>query len=158
MRASEIGYWITGIACPTLFGGCLSMRVEHNPRAATILFIAGALSLLPMAFWWSVNTTEDPYVRIAISALVGAFSGACLLIAATETGRTLIGGAQAETSPSISNPEPSPIPVPQEFKQGHGNQYNAPGGKIEINPPPIMAPRQERDPDGIYQLNQKVGI
>jgi len=80
------------------------MRLEKRYKPALICFMLGMVPLLAMDIAWVSVTVEHLGMRLVVSGLIGAFAGAFLLIAATESLRSLVTGAEAGPSPAAPAP------------------------------------------------------
>jgi hypothetical protein len=129
-----------------------TMRGEQRNAAAWSCFMVSFFPLVVMDLVWA-PTVNDMTSRIVISGIIGATTGAFLLIGAAEL---FYGRSHGRGSPAQS-PLPSSTTFPpsaQQSNQGPGQLYNAPGGNIYINPP---APQPPAESGAIQQAGIVVG-
>ncbi len=134
-----------------LFGKfSLDMRRDHNYRASwawgSWAILPGFLSALYLAAGMPIEMRN-----ITLGSL-GAALGACVAIWLGY----VIAGNQAVATPTLGNTNtmpPSATTAIQQHNQGPGQQFNAPGGNIYVNPTPQQVP----DSGTILQAGAVVG-
>jgi hypothetical protein len=153
MGSIEILWGLAGVATATLYAGWFGMRVERRYKPALILFMIGSMPLVVIDLAWCAVTTEPFGSRLIVSGLVGAFTGACLLIGATESLRWLVTGAEAQSAGS-ANGAPPPV-----VNQGPGSAYST-GQSGGVTAGTIYLGTQNRQITDVQQttLKQQIGI
>jgi hypothetical protein len=126
-------------------------RDKRYPEAAFWAFLAvvpGFGSALYLTTTMGATVSLRNWVLAPFGAAVGAASAIWI--------GYLVGGDPASATPNLDNvktPAAAATPI-QQNNQGPGQQFNAPGGSIIVNP---GSPDFSQDPNGIYQLGNRVG-
>lgn len=137
----------------TGISGVAPAIIDRSPKRGWWSII---LAVLPLVIWdllWVQMSNPPDNVRRIASILIGSIAGGAILFAATEMMKR---PANAQSSPAE---RPTPPSIGQ-HNQGPGQQFNAPGGQIYVNPPISQLPQQQQtndDPNKIYQAAIPVG-
>jgi hypothetical protein len=162
MGAIEILWGLAGVATAILFAGWFGMRLERRYKPAAVFFVLGMVPLVAIDIAWAAVTTEHLGSRLVVSGLIGAFAGACLLIAATESLRWLVTGAEAQSVPPNAGPPALPTQTPPPVTITGGDNVVSIGQiggitarTVTVNPPlkpelRILGREDSDAPDGTH--------
>lgn len=154
----DIIWGVVLFAVTILVGSGWELMRRHQYSGARLCFWFGAIILTGWDMMWITQTDSPLPLRIAVSAMVGAFA----LVGLSEMLRWATHEAKSQPSggpPPMSSNPPTPPSSPAggndaPVTQGSGTIYNAPGGTIYAAPPPTAAP--QRDPESAYQAGVTV--
>jgi len=127
----------TSLAAFGVFGKvAFDMRRDHNYGDS---WFWGFWSVLP-GLLSALYLTSDPTMSVELrNSILGALGAAAGMCAAIWLGY-LMHGQPAGAQPTAAGNSPSATPLVQRNNQGTGQQFNAPGGSIYVNPPNTASP------------------
>jgi hypothetical protein len=148
---------IAGVIWAVSFRRGFDMTSQRRWLVSSVWYFISILPLAAVSLWWAAMSNPAPTTKWVVLGVIGAAFGATLFITVgelfkpTSAANAQVAGQSSQTSPPNAPSQTITIP-------GSGNILNfGSAGNITQNSEAKMR-QAMRDPDGIYQLDQKVAM